>query len=410
MTGMTEMTEMTGAPSMRRRAPHAHAEAEARFGTFVRTQLDAHSRERDRDNTPLSREQLQAAAALGLANLAAPAALGGGGASLREWALLLEWLGYAGEDLAVPTLLGYRHAAAALLDELPGAGVAHAAPIYRGERTVSVAYTEGADPFSFRTRALAVAGGYRLSGEKTWIAGGMIADAVIAFAAGPDGDLMAFLVERGDAGVSFAARDLMGMRSLGVASMQLRDVFVPADRLLIARDALTAAQRFFNERRLTMPCGALGRMRRLFEQCVEDLSQRMRYRLPVTEMQAVQSRLGQCYVAIETARTVLYDAIERAAEGHGEGDGGGSGVDRVWDVAITTSKYYVVQQAEAVTRGLAHVLGGAAYDRGQPYERGLRDLHAFLHLAGTQATLEVDLGVKAIAEVEQALARRRRRR
>lgn len=280
--------------------------------------------------------------------------------------------------------------------------LARAASIYSGERTVSVAYTEGADPFSFRTRARAVTGGYRLSGEKTWIAGGMIADAVITFAAGPDGDLMAFLVERGDAGVSFAPRDLMGMRSLGVASMQLRDVFVPPDRLLIARDALTAAQRFFNERRLTMPCGALGRMRRLFELCVEELSQRMRYRLPVTEMQAVQSRLGQCYVAIETARTVLYDAIERAADG--------AGVDPVWDVAITTSKYYVVQQAEAVTRGLAHVLGGAAYDRSQPYERGLRDLHAFLHLAGTQATLEVDLGVKAIAEVEQAMARRRRGR
>lgn len=398
---------MKDAPrSMRQRAPHAHAEAEARFGAFVRTQLDAGSRERDREGTPLSREQLQAAAALGLANLAAPVALGGGGGSLREWALLLEWLGYAGEDLAVPTLLGYRHAAATLLHELPGAGPAHATPIYRGERTVSVAYTEGADPFSFRTSARPVAGGYRLSGEKTWIAGGLIADAVITFAAGPDGDLMAFLVERGDAGVRFAARDLMGMRSLGVASMQLRDVFVPADRLLIARDALTAAQRFFNERRLTMPCGALGRMRRLFELCVEDLAQRIRYRLPVTEMQAVQSRLGQCYVAIDTARTVLYDAIERAG-----GDGGGDGeVDRVWDVAITTSKYYVVQQAEAVTRGLAHVLGGAAYDRGQPYERGLRDLHAFLHLAGTQATLEVDLGVKAIAEVEQALARRRRGR
>lgn len=393
------------APRMRALAPAVFAEAEARFGDFVRAQLNDNSRERDLENQPLSREWLREAVAFGLANRAAPTEHGGGGASLREWALVLEWLGYVGDDLAAPTWLGYRHAAAALLHALPAGGAALAAPIYRGARTVSVAYTEGADPFSFRSKARPVAGGYRLTGDKTWIAGGCTADAVLTFVAGPDGDLMAFLVERDDPGVTFAPRDLMGMRSLGVAAMQLDNVFVPADRLLIARDALTAAQGFFNERRLTMPCGALGRMRRLFERCVEDLSQRLRYRLPVTEMQAVQARLGQCYVAIETARTVLYDAIERAEAP----DEPGARLDPVWDVAITTSKYYVVQQAEAVVRGLCYVLGGAAYDREQPYERALRDLHAFLHLAGTQATLEVDLGVKAIAEVEQAMARRRRR-
>lgn len=389
-------------PSMRALAPRVFAEAEARFGGFVRAEINAGSRARDRDNQPFSRVWIDDASALGLANRAAPVEHGGGGASLREWALLLEWLGYVSDDLAAPTLLGYRHAAAALLHALPAAGLAQAAPIYRGERTVSVAYTEGADPFSFRTAARPVAGGYRLRGEKTWIAGGAIADAVLTFAAGPGGDLLALLVERDDAGVSLAPRDLMGMRSMGVAAMRLDDVFVPAERLLVARDALSAAQRFFNERRLTMPCGALGRMRRLFELCVEDLAQRLRYRLPVTEMQAVQARLGQCYVAIETARTVLYDAIERASSER-------EPLDELWDVTITTSKYYVVQQAEAVVRGLCYVLGGAAYDREQPYERALRDLHALLHLAGTQATLEVDLGVKAIAEVEQAMARRRRR-
>ncbi|MEZ4361117.1 MAG: acyl-CoA dehydrogenase [Kofleriaceae bacterium] len=404
------MTEAKGARPrpLRARGAELAEEAEARFTDVLRPCGAEPTRERDRDAEALSAGWLRAAAQAGLANFAAPVALGGGGRSLQDWALLLEWLGYTCEDLAVPTLLGYRHAAAMLLQqislgELRGAAseLAHlqaryVEPIIRGEQTISVAYTEGADPFSFRTTARPVAGGYTVNGDKTWIAGGLIADGVITFVAGPGGDLMALLVERGDAGVSFAPRDLMGMRSLGVAAMQLRDVFIPEERVLIQRDALTVAQRFFNERRLTLPCGTLGRVRGLFERCVEELAQRLRYRLPVTEMQAVQSRLGQCFVALDTARTVLYDALERA-----------EGCDPVWDVAITTSKYYAVQQAEAVVRGLAAVLGGAAYDREQPYERGLRDVHACLHLAGTQATLEVDLGIKAIAEIELRAARRR---
>ncbi len=382
-----------------------------RFGAFVRERLQAGARQRDRDNQPLSRELLADACELGLANLRAPREHGGGGGSLGQWALALEWLGYECEDLAVPTLLGYRHAASALLLQLAaeqGSGVTAAGrevalrwaqATARGQATISVAYTEGADPFSFRTRARPTGDGFVLDGQKTWVAGGLVADAVLTFAAGPDNELMAFLVERADPGVSFAGKDLMGMRSLGVAQMILREVPIPASRLLVARDALTAAQRFFNERRLTMPFGALGRAQGLFERCVEDLSSRIRYRLPVTEMQAVQSRLGQCHVALETVRTVIYDVVARAADS-----------DPVWDEAITTAKYFAIQQLEATVRGLSYVLGGAAYDRDQPYERGLRDLHAFLHLAGTQATLEVDLGVKAIAAVEQTLALRRHRR
>jgi alkylation response protein AidB-like acyl-CoA dehydrogenase len=396
-------------PAMRAQAAAIDAEAARRFGPLL-DEVTAGSRARDRDGEPLSAAWLRDAAEVGLAGFAAPPALGGEGRSLPQWALLLEWVGYRCDDLAVPTLLGYRHAAGALLrqlalGELPGARQGALAlygrygeAVVRGRRTVSVAYTEGADPFSFRTAAQPCAGGVRVRGAKTWIAGGMIADAVITFAAGPSGDLMALLIERGDHGVSFAPRDLMGMRSLGVARMQLDDVFVPDERVLIESDALTVAQRFFNERRLTLPCGLLGRARRLFEHAVSELSQRLRYRLPVTEMQAVQARLGQCFVALDTARTVLYDTLERA-----------EGCDPVWDVAISTSKYYAVQQADAVVRGLAAVLGGAAYDREQPYERALRDLHACLHLAGTQATLEVDLGVKAIAEVELELARQRAR-
>lgn len=385
------------------------AEAEERFGRFIRERVNPGARERDRTGLPLSRELLREATAIGLANYHAPAGAGGGRSS-AEWGLLLEWVGYECDDLALPVLLGYRQTLCNLLHELGdpgelGAGSSGARPHLRerfaeplvtGTRSMSVAYTEGADPFSFRSSARKVDGGYVIDAHKSMISGAMTADWILTFVAGKERDLIAVVVDASDPGINLTARDLMGMRSLGVASMDVEDVFVPDDDVVVARDGLTCAQQFFNARRLNAPCSAVGRVQRLFESTAVDLSRRVRYRLPVAEMQSVQARLGQAYVAIETARTVLYDALWRAERGM---------CDPVWDPAITVSKYFVVEQAASVAHSLAYVLGGAAYDRANPYERAVRDIQALIHIAGTQATLETDLGIRAIGEVVQGLAR-----
>lgn len=402
------MVAQTG--TCRQRVAQVRRGAQERFLPFLVNHANPGTYERDRDNTPLPPKLVKQAVASGLGRFVVPVELGGEGASVQDWGLLLEWLGYESNDLALPVLLGYRQAAADLVYQAsqgtlrgaPASAVSflerYVTPSVNGELTLSLAYTEGADPFAFRSRARKAANGYVLSGEKSWVTAGAIADAVLTVVGAEDGELRAFVIERTDPGVTFSPRDLMGMRGLGVARMQLEDVFIPDERVLISNDALTIAQRFFNERRLFLPCSALGRVQRMFDDAVTDLSERIRYRLPVTEMQAVQARLGRVFVALHSARTLVYDTLDRVAE---------EAYDPVWDVSVSASKYFATQQCELAMRELVHVLGGVAYERTEPYERALRDIQALIHLAGTQATLEVDLGIKAIAVVEQRSSRRR---
>jgi alkylation response protein AidB-like acyl-CoA dehydrogenase len=209
------------------------------------------------------------------------------------------------------------------------------------------------------------------------------------------GDVAVVLVERGDAGVEITPYPAVGLRSAGIARVRFHSVRVPAERLLLATDGISYGQRFLNERRLEMPCWALGRMRTLFERCVAELSQRQRYRLPVTEMQAVQAAIGRMFVALETSSLVVANALERVrCAGH----------DRFWDTAIAVSKYYVVNQALDMCRTAQHILGGASVFLESPYERYMRDFQCLVPIAGTQAILEVDLGILAIGEIERRLA------
>jgi alkylation response protein AidB-like acyl-CoA dehydrogenase len=119
-----------------------------------------------------------------------------------------------------------------------------------------------------------------------------------------------------------------------------------------------------------------------------ELRQRIRFNLPVTEMQAVQATIGRMWSSLETSRLVVADALER------------SGSENVyWDTGFSLTKYYVVEQALAMWRDAQRILGGAALLTDGPFERFMRDANCLVANAGTQLVLEIDLGVLAIDEV-----------
>ena len=193
-----------------------------------------------------------------------------------------------------------------------------------------------------------------------------------------------------DPGVTITPHPATGLRASGMGRLELERVAIPADRVLVAVDGLSYGQRFLNERRLEMPCWALGRMRALLETCVAELAERIRYGLPLTEMQTVQAAIGRMFAGVETSRLVLDGVLERVDQGlH----------DRLWDAPLALAKYHVIQEALALCRTLQDVLGGAAVLEADAYERAIRDLSCLNAIAGTLATLEVDLGVLTVADV-----------
>jgi alkylation response protein AidB-like acyl-CoA dehydrogenase len=353
--------------------------------------------ERDRTGTPFSRELLREAGELGLLGFTVPREVGGAGRSWREWGWFLHEIAYLCSDTSLPMLLAYCGTLIKLLHESgrPELVDRYVRPMTRGERLPGFCWSEGRDALSFRTTLRRSAHGFVLAGEKLPIADGMLADVFLVFARSEEtGDVVAVLVERGDPGVETTPYLATGLRAAGMARLRMHAVELPADRVLVANDGLSFGQRFLNDRRLEMPCWALGRMRALCETAVHELAQRVRYGLPVTEMQAVQATIGRMVVSIESSRLVIANALEHIA---------GQAHDPYWDPPLALTKLHVVEQALVVCRALQDILGGAAVFEAGPYERTIRDLSCLNPIAGTLATLQVDLGIRAITEIEQRL-------
>src|SRR6478672_12808823 len=90
----------------------------------------------------------------------------------------------------------------------------------------------GSNPAGMLTRARREGGGWVLSGEKTWITNGSVADVAVVWARAEEG-IRGFLVERGTPG--FSASEIHGKLSMRVSvtsSLKLDDCRLPETALL----------------------------------------------------------------------------------------------------------------------------------------------------------------------------------
>ena len=93
----------------------------------------------------------------------------------------------------------------------------------------------GSNPSAMRTRADKTSTGWTITGEKTWITNGTLADVAIVWARTDAGIIQGFLVERGTPG--FTSNDIHGkasMRASVTSSLVFHNCHVPADALLPA--------------------------------------------------------------------------------------------------------------------------------------------------------------------------------
>ena len=367
------------------------ARAREYFGPFLRETVNPGAAERDRSGTPIPNDIFRRSAELGLLPYSLPRELGGLEANALEWGLVLEEVGYLCEDGTFPYFLSVRATVAATLYESKRPDIIdrYARPMARGERFGSFAFTDGADPFSFRTTARRAGdGAFILNGQKQFTTGGLTADCYLVYARDErTDDILVFIVERDDAGVTLGPLDVHGCRTAGLCTLGLDQVRVPAERVLAAADGLSHSQIFLNRRRVLLVAGFFGRMRAMLERCIAHLGSTIRYGRPLTEMQAVQASIGRMTASVEACRAVLHTALAWQASGAS---------DPIWDPNITAAKYFVTEQLNAFCSDLFRLAGGFGYTAESGFGRFQRDVAALFAGAGAQGTLEVDLGVMAI--------------
>jgi alkylation response protein AidB-like acyl-CoA dehydrogenase len=188
-------------------------------------------------------------------------------------------------------------------------------PLASGEARGAVCITEpevGSDATHIATTAARTAGGWVLTGTKTWITGGQRASLFLVFAQAERG-LAAFLVPRESPGVQITPiADLLGTRASMLATVDLQGAVVGPDALLgpeafAAGMVLTAT---LDLGRYSVAAGSVGIVRACLEASVEYSRRRTVGGIPLRERPLIRSKITNMMTDVIAGR-LLYERAGR---------------------------------------------------------------------------------------------------
>lgn len=208
-----------------------------------------------------------------------------------------------------------------------------------------------------------------LSGEKTWISNGGIADLYVIFARtgeapGAKG-LSAFLVPANSDGLSVAERmEVIAPHPL--ARLAFEGVRVPASALIgKAGDGFRIAMSVLDVFRSTVGAAALGFARRALDESIKRVAERKLFGAPMAELQMVQGHIAEMALDIDAAALLVYRAAWTK-------DTGASRVTR----EAAMAKLFATDRAQEVIDKAVQLHGGDGVRKGHIVERLYREIRA----------------------------------
>jgi hypothetical protein len=279
---------------------------------------------------------------------AAPESVGGGGFGVLEQTAILTALGR--QIAAVPYLESVVLAGGALAQfGSPALQQAWAAPAVAGEKIVTVALDGefGQAP----VKATATGDGFRLTGTRTQVPFGPVADAFLV-PADTDSGTKVFLVPAGHAGVTVTALQTTGQNSAG--ELDLHGVELSAEHLVGDGDALAWLS---THRALGLTAYQLGVLERALELTADYARTREQFGRPIGSFQAVSQRLADDYIEIKGLRLTLEQASWRLSE------------DLPAETEVATAAFWAAEAGHRVAHTTVHVHGGVGIDMDHPVHR-----------------------------------------
>jgi len=188
--------------------------------------------------------------------------------------------------------------------------------IAAGEAKTTLAWTEPSarwDAEGVTTTARAADGGFVLSGAKLFVPDAHLADVLVVVARTSEGaraedGVSLFLVPRGASGLEVKLLPTMD-ETRKLCEVTLRDVRVPADALLGARDGGWAPLARVVERATVVLCAEMcGGAQRVLEMTTEYAKIRVAFGKPIGAYQGVKHRAADMLVDVENAKSLTYYA------------------------------------------------------------------------------------------------------
>jgi alkylation response protein AidB-like acyl-CoA dehydrogenase len=235
----------------------------------------------------------------------------------------------------------------------------------------------GSDAANQQTAARLDENGYVLNGRKVWVANAEAADVAIVFAATQPGSrgrgVGAFLVPLDAPGITrVAAADSLGVRGLGCADLELRDVQVGGDALLGGPgDGFQIAMWALDGGRVAIAAQALGVGQAALDAALAHAKQHEAFGQPIANYQAIQWMLADSATELDAARMLMLKAADARARR-----------DRP-TVEAAMAKLAASEAAHRAADRAMQILASHGYRRGSVVERLFRDVRATEIYQGT---------------------------
>jgi glutaryl-CoA dehydrogenase len=159
----------------------------------------------------------------------------------------------------------------------------------------------GSDPGGMETRAIRVAGGYRLTGSKTWITNAPIADVFVVWAKSEahGNAIRGFLLERGMPGLSSPKIEgKVSLRASVTGEIVMDGVEVPEANLLPNASGLAGPFGCLNRARYGIAWGTMGAAEDCWHRARQYVLDRKQFGRPLAANQLVQKKLADMQTEI----------------------------------------------------------------------------------------------------------------
>ena len=157
----------------------------------------------------------------------------------------------------------------------------------------------GSDPGGMTSRATKVAGGFSLTGSKTWISNSPIADVFIVWAKDDDGVIRGFILEKGMKGLSAPPiHGKVGLRTSVTGEIVMDNVFCPDENVFPEIRGLKGPFTCLNSARYGICWGALGAAEDCWHRARAYVLERKQFDRPLAANQLIQKKLADMQTEI----------------------------------------------------------------------------------------------------------------
>ena len=334
-------------------------------------------------------------AELGLGGIYVGEDHGGSGLSRLDATLVFEALAMACP--AVGSFLSIHNMCGGMIDRFGSAETKAAwlPALTSMEKIFSYCLTEpgsGSDAAALRTRAERTNDGWILNGTKAFISGGGYSDVYVTMvrtgADGPKG-ISAVIVEDGTKGLSFGGlEDKMGWRAQPTAQVQFDDCVIPAENLIGEEGmGFAYAMAGLDGGRLNIAASALGGAQAALDATLAYMGERKAFGKTLDQFQALQFRLAELEVKLQSARIFLRQAAWKLDT---------KAPDATKFCAM--AKMLVTDNAFDVANQCLQLHGGYGYLADYGVEKIVRDLRVHQILEGTNEIMRLITARALLAE------------